>query len=106
MLIEAFTIILPPINDDMTVFLDELLGKGAFGAVFKGSYKGEYCAVKVLLHDAMEMQASIPVGKNEEAGNALIVRVIFSSRSSTQTLFGFCRLLSTPNQVVQSSLLS
>ncbi|XP_064407556.1 probable serine/threonine-protein kinase roco6 isoform X5 [Halichondria panicea] len=59
------------INDDLTVFLDERLGKGAFGAVFKGSYKGEICAVKVLLHDAMEMQASIPVGKNEEASVAI-----------------------------------
>ncbi len=59
------------INDDLTVFLDERLGKGAFGAVFKGSYKGKICAVKVLLHDAMEMQASIPVGKNKEASDAI-----------------------------------
>ncbi|XP_064407331.1 serine/threonine-protein kinase pakG-like isoform X1 [Halichondria panicea] len=59
------------INDDLTVFLDELLGKGAFGAVFKGSYRGEICAVKVLLHDAMEMQASIPIGKNEQASDAI-----------------------------------
>ncbi|XP_064407308.1 uncharacterized protein LOC135352081 isoform X10 [Halichondria panicea] len=59
------------INDDLTVFLDERLGKGAFGAVFKGSYRGEICAVKVLLHDAMEMQASISVGKNEEASDAI-----------------------------------
>ncbi|XP_064407343.1 uncharacterized protein LOC135352104 [Halichondria panicea] len=59
------------INDDLTVFLDERFGKGAFGAVFKGSYRGEICAVKVLLHDAMEMQASISVGKNEEASDAI-----------------------------------
>ncbi|XP_064407318.1 uncharacterized protein LOC135352087 isoform X1 [Halichondria panicea] len=59
------------INEDLTVFLDERLGKGAFGAVFKGSYRGEICAVKVLLHDAMEMQASISVGKNEEASDAI-----------------------------------
>ncbi len=59
------------INDNLIVFLDELLGKGAFGAVFKGSYKGEMCAVKVLLHDAVEMQASISIGKNEEASNAI-----------------------------------
>ncbi|XP_064389574.1 probable serine/threonine-protein kinase DDB_G0271538 isoform X4 [Halichondria panicea] len=59
------------INEDLTIFLDGPLGKGAFGAVFKGSYKGEICAVKVLLHDAMEMQASIPVGKNEDASDAI-----------------------------------
>ncbi len=55
------------INEDLTIFLDERLGKGAYGVVFKGSYKGKICAVKVLLHDAMEMQTSIPTGKSEEA---------------------------------------
>ena len=59
------------INEDLTVFLDGPLGKGAFGAVFKARYRGEICAVKVLLHDAMEMQASIAVGKNEDASNAI-----------------------------------
>ncbi|XP_064387204.1 uncharacterized protein LOC135335598 isoform X4 [Halichondria panicea] len=55
------------INEDLTIFLDERLGKGAYGVVFKGSYKGKICAVKVLLHDTMEMQTSIPTGKSEEA---------------------------------------
>ncbi|XP_064389884.1 uncharacterized protein LOC135337826 isoform X2 [Halichondria panicea] len=59
------------INDDLTVFLKQRLGKGAFGAVFKGSYRDEICAVKVLLHDAMEMQTNIQVGKNEEASCAI-----------------------------------
>ena len=59
------------INDELTVFLDEPLGSGAFGAVFKGSFKGNPCAIKLLHQIAMEMQASIPVGKNKEASDAI-----------------------------------
>ena len=55
------------ISDDLTIFLHQRLGKGAFGAVFKSSYKGEICAVKVLLHEAVEMQTNMPMGKSEEA---------------------------------------
>ncbi len=58
------------INDDLTIFLNQLLGKGAYGAVFKSRYRGEMCAVKVLLHDAMEMQTDLPIGTNEEASKA------------------------------------
>ncbi len=54
----------------MTVFLDQRLGRGGFGVVFKSSYKGDICAVKVLLHDATEMQTNIPMGKSEEASKA------------------------------------
>ena len=54
----------------MIIFLDQRLGGGAFGVVFKGSYTGKICAVKVLLHDATEMQTKIPMGKNEEASKA------------------------------------
>ena len=59
------------INDDLTVFLDEPLGSGAFGVVFKGSFKGNPCAIKLLHQIAMEMHASIPVSKNKEASNAI-----------------------------------
>ncbi len=53
------------INDDLTIFLNEQLGEGAFGPVFKGSYRGEICAVKVLTHDAMEIQSGIPAEKTK-----------------------------------------
>ncbi len=55
------------ISDNLTVFLDQRLGKGAFGIVFKGSYEGEICAVKVLIYEAMEMLTDMPMGKNEES---------------------------------------
>ncbi len=58
------------INEDLTVFLDEKVGRGAFGVVFKGSYRGEICAVKILIGDVRQMQTDIPIGNNEEAVTA------------------------------------
>ncbi len=59
------------INDDLTVFLKPQLGKGAFGAVFKGNYKGKECAVKILVFDALEMKTDFPLG-DEEASKTSI----------------------------------
>ncbi len=56
----------------MTVFLNQPLGKGAFGVVFKGSYRDEICAVKILIFDALEMQTNMPIGKSEEASKVSI----------------------------------
>ena len=54
----------------MTVFVDQRLGCGTFGTVFKSSYRDKICAVKVLVHDAREMQTGMPMGKNEDASKA------------------------------------
>ncbi|XP_064398568.1 uncharacterized protein LOC135345141 [Halichondria panicea] len=59
------------INEALTIFLDEPLGSGAFGAVFKGSYRGDPCAIKLLHQVAMEMQTNLPATKIEEANNAI-----------------------------------
>ncbi len=55
------------INDDLTIFVSQRLGSGAFGVVFKGKYKGEICAVKVLIFEAKEMEMNMPLGESEEA---------------------------------------
>ena len=65
------------INDDLTVFLDEPLGKGAFGAVFKGSYKGKIYAVQLLIYEAIEMHTGFPAGKSEEASKAFDRECVF-----------------------------
>ena len=48
------------INQRLFIFLTQKIGSGAFGVVFKGSFDGRPCAVKVLLHTALEMQANLP----------------------------------------------
>ncbi len=55
------------INDDLIIFVKHRLGKGAFGIVFKGKYKDEICAVKVLIEDAVEMEMGLPMDKGEES---------------------------------------
>ena len=50
------------INKNLTIFTNENLGSGAFGVVFKGSYKNRPCAVKVLHQVAMQIQMNIPAG--------------------------------------------
>ena len=48
------------------IFTNESLGSGAFGVVFKGSYKDSVCAVKVLHQVALQMRTNLPSGE----GNA------------------------------------
>ncbi len=51
----------------MIIFLDQQLGRSTFGAVFKSSYRGQICAVTILLQDDIEMQLDIPMGKASKA---------------------------------------
>ena len=59
------------LNENLKFFIKDKLGTGAFGVVFKGSYKSSPCAVKVLHEVAMEIQTKIPAGQeNEPASSA------------------------------------
>ncbi len=58
------------INEELTLYLDEQLGSGAFGVIFKSSYRGKPCAVKLLHQVAMVIQANIPARKSEDASKA------------------------------------
>ena len=54
------------INASLIIFSNENIGSGAFGVVFKGSYKNTPCAVKVLHQVAIHIQTSLPVGSANE----------------------------------------
>ena len=43
----------PESYGDLKIELSDNIGNGAFGALFKGSYKSHLCAVKLLTHHAM-----------------------------------------------------
>ena len=45
----------------MVIYTEESLGTGSFGAVFKGSFKSQPCAVKVLHLAAMQIQTKLPI---------------------------------------------
>ena len=51
------------INKNLKIFAKENLGSGAFGEVFKGSYRNEPCAVKVLHQVAMLIRTKLSPGE-------------------------------------------
>ena len=53
------------ISENLTIFTNESLGSGAFGVVFKGSYKDSLCAVKVLHQVALQMRTNLPSGEGD-----------------------------------------
>ena len=57
------------ISQRLTIFMDQKIGTGAFGVVFKGSYDNNPCAVKVLLHTALEMQTPLSIGQGNETAS-------------------------------------
>ena len=60
------------ISEKLFIYIRENIGKGAFGVVIKGKYNNHPCAVKVLHHTAMEIQANLATGEQgmEEAMKA------------------------------------
>ena len=65
----------PNRHENLTVYIDEKLGSGVFGEVFKGSYRGEICAVKVLHQVAMKMNLLMHI--SEEASKAFDIECTF-----------------------------
>ena len=58
--------IVQKINDELFVYVNEEVGSGAFGMVFKGMYKNEVCAIKMLHHVATPLKINFPVGQGQE----------------------------------------
>ncbi|XP_064387843.1 probable serine/threonine-protein kinase kinY isoform X1 [Halichondria panicea] len=54
------------INDELFIDFNEAIGSGAYGMVYKGTYKNEVCAVKMLHHVATPMKANFPVGPGQQ----------------------------------------
>ncbi|XP_064382148.1 uncharacterized protein LOC135331045 isoform X2 [Halichondria panicea] len=54
------------INDELVVHLNEEVGSGTFGMVFKGMYKNKVCAIKMLHHVATPLKINFPVGQGQE----------------------------------------
>ena len=57
------------INERLIIFSNEIIGSGAFGIVFKGSYEGRSCAVKVLHRVGTAIQTDLPAGQENETAS-------------------------------------
>ena len=62
------------INKDLMIFSNESIGTGAFGVVFKGSFRGSPCAIKVLHQVALQIKTNLTPGQGNEAAIAAFDR--------------------------------